>query len=133
MKHYTPKQLNQIRQELKTGKPVSIVAQELSTEWNRPFSGVYHKTWALSKTIRRVTGEYKGPKKRRRGMLRNITSSKKENLIVAPVSTTEEIVDKPIERQSAEIGIEVPVGAMSFIDSPSKVVVYPDHVRYYFQ
>ena len=133
MKHYTPKQLNQIRQELKTGKPVSIVAQELSTEWNRPYSGVYHKTWAISKTIRKVTGEYTGPKKRKRGMLKINDTSRKENLVPAPLVTTEEIIDKPIERQPAEIGIEVPVGAMTFIDSPSKVVVYPDHVRYYFQ
>lgn len=133
MKHYTPKQLNQIRQELKTGKPVSIVAQELSTEWNRPYSGVYYKTWALSKTIRKVTGEYTGPKKRKRGMLRISNIPRKENLVPAPVVKNEEIIDKPIERQPAEIGIEVPVGAMTFIDSPSKVVVYPDHVRYYFQ
>jgi len=44
----------------------------------------------------------------------------------------EEIVEKPIERQPAEIGIEVPVGVMSFVGTPSRIVVYQDHVRYYF-
>jgi hypothetical protein len=44
----------------------------------------------------------------------------------------EEIVEKPIERQPAEIGIEVPVGVMAFTGTPSRIVVYSDHVRYYF-
>ena len=44
----------------------------------------------------------------------------------------EEIVEKPMERQPAEIGIEVPVGVMAFTGVPSKIVVYQDHVRYYF-
>jgi hypothetical protein len=44
----------------------------------------------------------------------------------------EEIIDKPIERQPAEIGIEVPVGVMAFTGVPSKIMVFSDHVRYYF-
>jgi len=44
----------------------------------------------------------------------------------------EEIVSKPIERQPAEIGIEVPVGVMAFTGVPSKIIVFSDHIRYYF-
>ena len=35
----------------------------------------------------------------------------------------EEIVSKPIEREPANIGIEVPVGTMAFTGVPSKIVV----------
>ena len=44
----------------------------------------------------------------------------------------EEIVHHNIERQSAEIGIEVPASIVSFTDTPKKVVIYSDHIRYYF-
>jgi flagellar biosynthesis/type III secretory pathway protein FliH len=44
----------------------------------------------------------------------------------------EEILEKPIERQPAEIGIEVPASIVSFTDTPKKVVIYSDHIRYYF-
>ena len=164
MKHYSPKQINQIKQEIRTGKPLPIIADELAAEWNRPVSGVYTKVLNLSKQTRKINKTYSGPTRR------TYTSTKRKlkpvaadqvvmNLdpmpdslmdkfdkriieIIEDIEATEaaqavkeiceEIVEKPIEREPAEIGIEVPVGVMSFVGTPSRIVVYQDHVRYYF-
>jgi hypothetical protein len=163
MKHYTPKQINQIKQEIRTGKPVAIIADELAKEWKRPIAGVYGKVLRLSKMTRKIVNTYEGPTKRpyvRKKELRPAivqesiemdfqpmpgslwdNFDKRVEEIAADIEASkvpvvqeicEQIVDKPIERQPAEIGIEVPVGVMSFTGVPSKVMVYPDHVRYYF-
>ena len=52
MKHYTAKQVNEIKQEIRTGKPVAIIADELATQWGRPVAGVYGKVLKLSKLTR---------------------------------------------------------------------------------
>jgi hypothetical protein len=162
MKHYTPKQINEIKQQLRTGKPVAILADELAKEWKRPVGGVYTKVLRLSKQTRKITGEYKGPMRRpkvrkKKGLRPAIVEQqlmfepmpgsvldnfdKKMEKIVADIDVNqvpvlkeicEEIIDKPIERQPAEIGIEVPVGVMAFTGVPSKIMVFSDHVRYYF-
>lgn len=158
MKHYTPKQINDIKQEIRTGKPVSIIADELAKEWKRPVAGVYSKVLRLSKQTRKINNNYIGPNRKPRvkkaprpsilmkfdplpGSLFNDVDNRIEE-IVAEVKANnaetvlqeicEEIVEKPIERQPAEIGIELPVGVMSFVGTPSRIVVYQDHVRYYF-
>ena len=161
MKHYTAKQINEIKQEIRTGKPVAIIADELSAQWGRPVAGVYGKVLKLSKLTRKITKTYDGPTKRPRirkapkpaivqqtiefnplegSLLENFNKRVEEIMedikaneaqeIVQEIC--EEIVEKPIERQPAEIGIEVPTGNISFIGTPSRVVIYSDHVRYYF-
>jgi hypothetical protein len=163
MKHYSPKQINQIKQEVRTGKPVAIIADELAAEWGRPVSGVYTKVLRLSKQTRKINKTWTGPT--RKPMARKtkaprpaavqevidfepLKGSLMDNFdkriveIIEDIEATEaaqavkeiceEIVEKPIERQPAEIGIEVPVGVMAFTGVPSKIVVYQDHVRYYF-
>jgi hypothetical protein len=159
MKHYTSKQINEIKQEIRTGKPVAIIADELATRWGRPLGGVYTKVLRLSKQTRKIVKTYAGPVKRTKKAPRPdivqqsieftpLEGSLMENFdkrieeIIQDIEATEaaqavqeiceEIVNKPIERQPAEIGIEVPVGVMSFTGVPSRIVVYPDHVRYYF-
>jgi hypothetical protein len=163
MKHYTPKQINQIKQEIRTGKPVAIIADELAKEWKRPVSGVYSKVLRLSKMTRKIVNTYEGPTKRpyvRKKALRpavvqeaiemefqpmpgslwdnfdkrieEIAADIDANKVPVVQEICEEIVEKPIERQPAEIGIEVPVGVMAFTGTPSRIVVYSDHVRYYF-
>jgi hypothetical protein len=160
MKHYTPKQINQIKQEIRTGKPVSIIADELSKEWKRPTSGVYSKVWTLSKMTRKIKNVYSGPTRRpykkrapRPAIVQEMLEfvpmpgslwdnfDKRMEEIAADIETNkvpivqeicEEILEKPIERQSAEIGIEVPASIVSFTDTPKKVVIYSDHIRYYF-
>ena len=64
MKHYTPKQINQIKQEIRTGKPLAIIADELAKEWKRPVSGVYNKVLTLSKMTRKIKNVYVGPVRR---------------------------------------------------------------------
>jgi hypothetical protein len=161
MKHYTAKQINEIKQEIRTGKPVAIIADELSAQWGRPVAGVYGKVLKLSKLTRKINKTYSGPTKRPRVRkvprpaavqevieFEPLPGSLMDNFdkriieIIEDIEATEaaqavkeiceEIVEKPIERQPAEIGIEVPVGVMSFTGVPSRIVVYQDHVRYYF-
>ena len=161
MKHYTAKQINEIKQEIRTGKPIAIIAHELASRWGRPVSGLYGKVLKLSKLTRKINKTYSGPTKRPRvrtaprpavvqeviefeplagSLMDNFEKRIKE--IVEDIEATEaaqvvqeiceEIVEKPMERQPAEIGIEVPVGVMSFTGVPSRIVVFQDHVRYYF-
>ena len=161
MKHYTAKQINEIKQEIRTGKPIAIIAHELASRWGRPLSGLYGKVLKLSKLTRKINKTYSGPTKRPRirkapkpasveqvimnldpmpGSLMDNFNKRIEEIIEdieanqIPVvqEICEEIIEKPMERQPAEIGIEVPVGVMSFTGVPSRIIVYPDHVRYYF-
>jgi hypothetical protein len=162
MKHYTAKQINEIKQEIRTGKPIAIIAHELSSRWGRPLSGLYGKVLKLSKLTRKINKTYNGPTKRPRvrkaprpasveQVVMNLDPmpgslmdnfNKRIQEIVEDIEATEaaqavkeiceEIVEKPMERQPAEIGIEVPVGVMSFTGVPSRIVVYSDHIRYYF-
>lgn len=161
MKHYTAKQINEIKQEIRTGKPIAIIAHELASRWGRPLSGLYGKVLKLSKLTRKINKTYSGPTKRPRtrkalrpaavqevidftpmpgSLMDNFNKTleevakdirtKKAQTVVQEIC--EEIVEKPMERQPAEIGIEVPVGVMSFTGVPSRIVVFQDHVRYYF-
>jgi hypothetical protein len=162
MKHYTPKEVNRIKQEIRTGKPLPIIADELSEEFDRPLSGIYTKVVLLAKQTRRVNNTWTGitkkrgrkPKALRPATVQEVIDfeplkgslmgnfDKRIVEIIEDIETTEaaqavkeiceEIVEKPLERQPAEIGIEVPVGVMSFVGTPSRIVVYQDHVRYYF-
>jgi hypothetical protein len=163
MKHYTPKQINQIKQEIRTGKPVAIIADELAKEWKRPVAGVYSKVLRLSKMTRKIVNTYEGPTKRpyvrkkapRPAVIQEAVTmdfqpmpgslwdnfDKRVEEITADIEVSkipvvqeicEEILEKPIERQPAEIGIEVPASIISFTDTPKKVVIYSDHIRYYF-
>jgi hypothetical protein len=153
MKHYTPKQINQIKQEIRTGKPVAIIADDLAKEWNRPVAGVYSKVLRLSKMTRKIVNTYEGPTKRpyvrkkapRPAIIQEAVTMDfqpmpgslwdldiEANKVPFVQEICEEILEKPIERQPAEIGIEVPASIISFTDTPKKVVIYSDHIRYYF-
>ena len=163
MKQYTAKQINQIKQEIRTGKPVAIISDELAKEWKRPIGGVYTKVLTLSKMTRKIKNSYTGPvrkpyvkKKAPRPAIvqeavtmefqpmpgslwdnfdkrmEELTADIETNKVPVVQEICEEIVHPNIERQPAEIGIEVPASIVSFTDTPSKVVIYSDHVRYYF-
>jgi hypothetical protein len=156
MKHYTPKQINEIKQEIRTGKPAIIIADDLAKRWGRPSSGIYYKAIQLAKQTRKIKNDYVGPTKRVR-----VKKAKKENTAIIPphlwsINDEKEIVlvkqdvivGKDVEQESvtikefekiwdepqepAEICIEVPTGNISFIGIPSRVVIYSDHVRYYY-
>jgi hypothetical protein len=144
MKPYTLSEINFIKQEIRTGKPISIIADDLAKEWSRPIGGVYTKVWKLSKLTRKIKGGYTGPNRRPTvKKLRPKIASRipyiwdiNENEEIILKEICEEIVNKEeepiIEQQPADIGIEVPVSSMSFTGTPSRVVIYPDHVRYYY-
>ena len=64
------------------------------------------------------------------GSLLDVTDNKSEVILK---EICEEIVEKSeIKQQPAEIGIEVPPTNISFNGVPSRVVIYSDHVRYYY-
>jgi len=143
MKHYSTNEVNEIKREIRKGKPVGIIANELSNKWGRPMNGIYNKIWKLSKQTRKIRSEYTGPTRRpyakrapKPTMASNIEIwgwDEEGQAIVKDIC--EDIVNVGIEELevvAAEICIEVPTGNISFIGTPSRVVVYSDHVRYYF-
>ncbi len=143
MKHYSTNEINEIKREIRKGKPVGIIANELSIKWGRPMNGIYNKIWKLSKQTRKIKNEYTGPKRRpyaKRAPKPTMSSNIEiwgwdaENQAIVK-EICEDIVNVGIEEQvvaPAEIGIELPADSISFTGKPSRVVVYSDHVRYYF-
>lgn len=161
MKQYTPKQVNIIKQEIRTGKPLPLIARDLAIEWGRPLKGIYGKVVTLSrKTYKinntwkddsRVPAEIKSPIRPadaqqtidftplEGGMLDSFTIDEqevitdicKEIINDAEVVTEENIVEQ-LPAQIEVEGIEVPVNDVAFVGTPSKVVIYKDHIRYYY-
>ena len=162
MKHYTPKQVNEIKQQIRTGKPLPIIADDLAIEWDRPASAIYNKAKLLARSTRKINNTWVGPSKKARKkkvvgqvprpavimnfdpmegslfsnyekrveeIMEDIKSKNSEEVVK---EICEEIIENTVEREPAEIGIDVPVGNISFIGTPSRVVIYPDHVRYYY-
>ena len=154
MKAYTPKEVNEIKQEIRTGKPISIIADNLSKAWSRPLAGIYTKIWKLSKSTKKIKNSYTGPVRKpykTRATLRPAIASQlpltwtlneKEEVILKDIC--EEIINKEeltvdefskiwdAPKEPADICIEVPTENISFIGTPSRVVIYSDHVRYYY-
>jgi hypothetical protein len=147
MKLYTTKEISEIKQNIRKGIPLSIIADDLSKQWDRPLAGIYAKIWKISKMTRKIKTNYNGPKRRaykprlKPTMASQLplewTLNEKEEIVLKDIC--EEIIDKDFtsldetpQQQPAEIGIEVPVSSISFTGTPSRVVIYPDHVRYYY-
>lgn len=160
MKHYTPKQVNLIKQEIRTGKPPKLIAQDLSKEWGKTFQGLYTKVLLLSKKTYKINNTWEAPKRKAvvapkaprpaivqetinftplEGSLIETFSVKEEEVITEvcndilniPVVEDSYEIDEPAQ-EPAEIGIEVPVNNVAFIGTPSRIVIYKDHVRYYY-
>lgn len=174
MGHYTPKEVNLIKREIRTGKPAYLIADELSKQWGRSREGLYSKALALSKKTYKIR-KWEGPTKIKAkiekpvrpaivqevinftpmpgSVLENLEVKQKEQDVIQEVcqdimnlvtpsqlednfnNRIEEIVtDIEAQQQPAEIevGIEIPVTDLAFVGVPSKVVVYKDHVRYYY-
>ena len=144
MKSYTTNEVSHIKREIRTGKPCSIIADELSTIWKRPYGGIYNKVLNISKLVNKKKNTWNGPSKR-------TYTRKPKPAIASDISLwdfekgmyamdtmkeiCEEIVTKSEEvviTNPIEIGIEVPANLISFNSSPTRVVIYSDHVRYYY-
>lgn len=161
MGHYTPKEVNLIKREIRTGKPAYIIADELSGQWGRSREGLYNKALALSKKTYKIR-KWEGPTKVEAkiektirpaivqevidftpmpgSVLETLNNKEKEKEIIQEVCqdiinlekelpTVPECEQRPAE---IEVGIEVPVNDLAFVGTPSRVVVYKDHVRYYY-
>jgi hypothetical protein len=143
---YTPKEINYIKEEIRTGKPISIIADNLCVEFDRPIGGVYAKVWKLAKSTKKISKNYVGPSRRphirkiRPTMAKEIPNlwdfNNEQEIVIKEIC--EEIINKeeldvvPVQQEPAHVGIEVPVDSITFTGKPGKVIVYPDHVRYYY-
>lgn len=138
MRHYTLKQINQIKQEIRTGKPISLIAEDLSTEWQRSVGGVYSKVWQLAKQTRKITTKWDGPTrrsaKRSKAIVMDPLPGSLWDIVPNGEIVEQESIPENIEsvQDSADICIEVPTGNISFVGTPSRIVIYGDHVRYYY-
>jgi hypothetical protein len=130
MVHYSKVQNNQIKEEIRTGKEISVIARKIAKDWKKPYSAIYCKVWRVSKTTRRI----QRPAIIDKNPLPDSLISKLgvKDVTKDIIDETPIIVDINQEVIPAEIGIEVPVNSMNFIGVPSKIVVYSNHVRYYF-
>jgi hypothetical protein len=151
MKHYTPKEVNLIKREIRTGKPLPLIADDLAKEWGRPRQGLYTKVVTLSRKTYKIN-KWDGPTRKVEKPVRpaivqetidftpmsdSLLESFEEKEKEAIVDICEGIINLPkeqpiVQQQPAEIGIEVPVNDVAFVGTPSKVVIYKDHVRYYY-
>jgi hypothetical protein len=121
MKHYTPKQINQIKQEIRTGKPVAIIADELAKEWKRPIAGVYGKVLRLSKQTRKIVNTYEGPTKRpyvRKKALRPAVVQESIEMDFQPMpGSLWDNFDKRVEEIAADIeASKIPIYRQRIVD-----------------
>jgi hypothetical protein len=155
MKHYTPKEVNLIKREIRTGKPLPLIADDLAKEWGRPRQGLYTKVVTLSRKTYKIN-KWDGPTRKvekpakpsivqetinftpmNESLLEGFDDEEKEVIVdiskgIINLPKEEPVTEPVIEQQPAEIGIEVPVNDVAFVGTPSKVVIYKDHVRYYY-
>jgi len=106
---YTKKQVAQIRAELKNEtEPRLVIAKRLSTEWGVPTRNVYQKINLVARKPKRT--------------LKSIRKAK----------------DAQVAKQTAKpttTGIELTgemTNVLNYFKQPTKVVMYKDHIRYYY-
>lgn len=100
---YTKKQVSAMRKALKTEEPRLVIAKRFSNEWGIPTRSVYQKLNNVANTKR--------------------TYKKRQ------VTTT------PVAKITPSKGIELTgnmVNILNHMKNPTKVVMYNDHVRYYY-
>lgn len=109
---YTKKQVAQIRVELKNEtEPRLVIAKRLSTEWGVPTRSIYQKINLVARKPKRT--------------LKSIRKAK-------------DVQVAQIEKEKAKLtttGIELTgdmTNVLNYFKKPTKVVMYKDHVRYYY-
>lgn len=106
---YSVKDVKELKELIRTGKPLIQIAREEHERFGTTFSGLYSKLCNLSKVTRKVR-DWDGPKRVR-----------KSN-VETPVTVS---VEEPKK------GIVVPEGT-TFEGVPKKVELFKDHFRVYF-
>lgn len=114
IRFYTQEELAIMKSAIRSGEPISHIANRLSKEFNRHVTGVSMKLHNLKKEIP-VILKWDGPKR---------SNAKK---ILKPKLNFEPTV----QQQPAEVGIDVPHG-MTFEGKPKRISLHSDHFRIYF-
>ncbi len=104
---YTKKQVSTMRKALKTEEPRLVIAKRLSKEWGIPTSGVYQKLNVVANTKRKYT--------KRSPKTTNLTTVTKNSNNDSGVTLTSDLMY-----------------IVDLLKKPTKVVMYKDHVRYYY-
>ncbi len=132
-KRYTKQQVTTIKSFIKQGLSPADIADLLAVEWNRPKQGLLLKAYNLSRGMNFINSWRKklkqplpAPKEinMQTQAFNNPEESKDVNTETTPVNVTL-VYDKPVEK-----------GFPILIDKetpPSKIVVYSDHFRIYFE
>jgi len=101
---YTKKQVNELRNALKTEEPRLVIAKRFSNQWGIPTRNIYQKLNNVARTKRKYTK--RSPK----------------TITLANVTKTNEGVTLTGDM----------VNVLDMLKQPTKVVMYKDHVRYYY-
>jgi len=101
---YTKKQVSAMRKALKTEEPRLVIAKRFSNDWGIPTRNVYQKLNSVARTKRKYTKR-------------------------SPKTTNVATVTK------SDTGVTLTSDMMYILDmfkEPTKIVMYKDHVRYYY-
>jgi hypothetical protein len=98
---YTKKQVNEMREALKTDTPRLVISKRFSNEWGVPTNAVYQKLNKVANTKR------------------NYTKRKPKTTDVTTIKGTKE-------------GVVITSSMINMLKKPTKVVMYEDHIRYYY-
>jgi septum formation inhibitor MinC len=105
---FTEAQIKEMKQVIRTGEPIVMLAERLASQYNVTENTLRNKLYSVAKRTKKIA-DWAGPKKR---------VTKTENTSTPDVDTM--IVDAPT---TTEATAEV-VG--------KRVVMYDDHIRIYF-
>lgn len=114
---YTKKQVNALRKALKEDQqPRLVIAKRFSNEWGIPTRNVYQKLNNVARTKRKYT------KRKPKITLESIREAKIAQLAEEAANSN----TKGIELTGEMTNV------LKYFKQPTKVVMYEDHVRYYY-
>jgi len=117
---YTNRRVNQIKKGLRTGTPRLELARSLSKEWDVRVNPVYQKIHKVASEMKAYKAKQKLERENRKKIVKG-NFVRKESTINLTENTK---------------GIELSGDALRVYNKlkkePSKIVLYDDHVRYYF-
>ena len=119
---YTNRRVNQMKQGLRAGTSRLKLAETLSKEWGVPMNAVYQK-------IHKIAAELKAFKNKKKLEKANRDKIVNGNFVKKEIATVN-LVEKKVN------GIELSGDALKVYNKlkrePNKIVLFDNHVRYYF-